>query len=292
MLYDRTSGQTRDLNFLADTLGLTLRLATAVNNSGQIAAEATDAQGNIHAVVLIPTDPYPIPPSGVSITSNGMIVVNGTSKSDQITIGQDSPTNPNNITVSLNNKHYSFKIAGVYEVRVHGGAGNDVITLQIGISPRFLLYGDRGDDTISASLGQATGAPTSLYGGEGNDYITTSGDHDVMFASGDGGNDTLTGVAGGDVFWGGAGDDLLQAGDDLVTLRGESGNDTLLGSIGKDSIDAGSGDDRISSLAGDDLIYAGVGNDSVDSGDGTEPRLQRRGRRFDPRRQRQRLCLW
>ena len=269
-LFDRTSGRTRDLNLLADTLGMTLRLATSVNNSGQIAAEATDAQGEVHAVILIPTDPYPVPPSGVTRSDRGIVFVNGTGNKDEINIGQDS-TNLDRVVITFNKKRYTYDIAHVQEIRVHAGGGDDAITLNlVGINGHFSLYGDRGDDSVSVSLDPLSTSQVSLYGGEGDDRITTSGEHDHFFASGDDGNDTIIGRAGADTFWGGAGDDLLQAGDDVATLKGESGNDSISGSIGRDAIGGGSGDDSISSLAGNDVIDAGAGNDFVDAGDGAD----------------------
>ncbi|WP_068309682.1 Hint domain-containing protein [Aliiruegeria sabulilitoris] len=140
---------------------------------------------------------------------------------------------------------------GVGDDEIHGGGGNDTIT---GGDGSDTVYGDDGDDVIDTSstgiplpdLGfgpygpvpeiPADGDPTddmdTVYGGAGNDTITTGDDADYID--------------------GGEGDDTIDGGLDADTIFGGDGADTIIGGEGSDEIDGG---------AGDDVIYGGLGSD-------------------------------
>jgi hypothetical protein len=99
MLYDQSTGKSIDVNTLADTLGLSLRIATSVNNNGQIAAEGIDTNGNVHAVLLSPTDPYPALHPGISMDANHFLIINGTPGNDKIVLAAD-PQDGQQLTLS------------------------------------------------------------------------------------------------------------------------------------------------------------------------------------------------
>lgn len=86
--------------------------------------------------------------------------------------------------------------------RAYGGAGADWMLAESG---RVELYGEDGNDILSG--GATIGA--RLYGGDGDDRITTS---------------LFDGYA-----FGGAGDDVLSSSDYNAILQGGAGNDTLYG---------------------------------------------------------------
>jgi Ca2+-binding RTX toxin-like protein len=86
---------------------------------------------------------------------------------------------------------------------LHGGAGNDVLTLVTGAA-----YGDDGNDTLSGSA-SSTAAATFDAGG-GDNRVTGGSGADTVTAGG--GNDTLNGGAGHDEIFSGGGADLILIG--------------------------------------------------------------------------------
>ena len=149
--------------------------------------------------------------------------------------------------IQLGNGGVTFVDAGVTELSITGGTGNDTITGTAGVD---YLYGGAGNDTIVGGAGADI-----LDGGTGTDtvdYSASSAGVTVNFASvstqggdaagdilsnfenvtGSAFNDTLTGDAGANVLTGGAGDDML-VGDG-------TGNMLINGSFEADHIAAGS----------------------------------------------------
>lgn len=105
---------------------------------------------------------------------------------------------------------------------IHGGSGNDTITLQADVYG-YQTYGDDGNDTMYASsygntLVGGSGRDT-LNGSSGNDTLVSdnlpTGDGPIVDKSGS--HDVLNGNAGDDALYAGYGDDV----------DGGSGNDTL-----------------------------------------------------------------
>ncbi|TWT77306.1 Bifunctional hemolysin/adenylate cyclase precursor [Posidoniimonas polymericola] len=125
-------------------------------------------------------------------------------------------------------------------VYVHGGKGNDTITLLPGI-PDVRVHGDEGDDVLFGSSGRDI-----LYGGAGDDRLF-----------GRGGDDSLDGGAGNDTLQGGDGVDLLSGGDGADKLYGGSGTDTLWGDDGDDVLDGGDGGDSLRGGEGNDTLISG-----------------------------------
>lgn len=118
----------------------------------------------------------------------------------------------------------SASTAAVY---IQGGRDDDMLSLTgAGGSVLHHINGNLGDDTIASSGGYAT-----LYGGQGNDSISTAVDqtgHDLL--RGDLGNDSLISSAGGsDTIIGGAGADRI-----TITAHG-SGTGDLVSVAANDS---------------------------------------------------------
>lgn len=100
-------------------------------------------------------------------------------------------------------------------------------------------------------IDRGTGAGDFMYGGPGNDELTSLAEHDYL--AGYEGNDILRAGSGRDTIIGGDGDDYLgggQNGDDLI---GGNGNDIVHGGNGRDSLTGG--------LGADDL-YGGFGHNT------------------------------
>lgn len=127
-------------------------------------------------------------------------------------------------------------------IRVNGGDGNDVITL----------------DETNGPLPAA-----QLNGGGGNDTLTGGGGNDQL--SGQDGNDTLLGGGGGDRLTGGSGDDFIAGGAGNDTLSGGDGNDFLDGDQGADAASLGAGNDvfRWDQGDGSDTVKGGSGFDEL-----------------------------
>lgn len=98
-------------------------------------------------------------------------------------------------------------IQGGRNIVIHGGRGNDIAR-----GPGGTFYGGEGDDTLENTRTN----PWTVYGGPGNDTISTGG-----------GNDTIYADAGSDVINAGPGTDLVivTGGSHLITLGG--GADTI-----------------------------------------------------------------
>ena len=134
-------------------------------------------------------------------------------------------------------------------IRVNGGDGNDVITLDEtnGPLPAAQIYGGDGNDTLT--------------GGSGNDKLSGQDGNDSLF--GGGGDDTLSGGAGNDFIAGGAGNDTLFGGDGNDFLDGDQGTDVAFLGAGNDVFrwDQGDGSDTVEGGSGfDEMLFNGFGN--------------------------------
>jgi Ca2+-binding RTX toxin-like protein len=90
------------------------------------------------------------------------------------------------------------------------------------------IFGNDGDDIITAANGLSILASLSLHGGSGNDTITGGDGSDTLF--GDDGNDAVIGGRGNDVAFLGNDDDTFvwNPGDGSDLVEGQAGTDTLL----------------------------------------------------------------
>jgi Ca2+-binding RTX toxin-like protein len=182
---------------------------------------------------------------------------------------------------------------------LRGNAGNDSLT---GGNGNDIVYGQQGDDVIDTSgtasplpdidypgLYPADADPTNdldtVYGGLGNDSITTGDDADVVY--GDDGRDTIDGGIDNDSLFGGQGGDFIVGGEGADAIDGGMGSDVIYGGLGpdapdainirddegdlrpnngNDSISGGTGADTIYGLDDDDTIAGGIGNDVLFGG--------------------------
>jgi Ca2+-binding RTX toxin-like protein len=110
-------------------------------------------------------------------------------------------------------------------IRVIGGDGNDVITLNEsnGALPAAELFGGGGNDTLTGGSGADL-----LLGQDGNDTLLGHGGNDMLI--GGDGNDFVDGDQGADVGILGAGDDVFRwdNGDGSDRVEGGSGFDEML----------------------------------------------------------------
>lgn len=151
------------------------------------------------------------------VQESGVLTVRGTAGDDEIIVA------PGVVYIGgLSGEAVPFDQTGYTSLHVHGGDGDDRITLLPGVAG-VTLFGDAGDDTLFGS-----NESEILDGGAGNDQLFGRGGNDILIGGDD--NDTL---------YGGDGDDTLRAdaGDD--TLFGGAGQDTLLGGVGDDRLDGG-----------------------------------------------------
>ncbi|MBL4749898.1 MAG: Hint domain-containing protein [Amylibacter sp.] len=213
---------------------------------------------------------------------------------------------------------------GTGDDEIYGGGGDDEIT---GGAGNDFVEGGAGDDVIDTSGPNSTGFNPALdlgfpglvtpdadpfndrdvvYGGAGNDTITTGDDADTIFGGtgddvidggidadfidGGDGDDTIVGGEGSDVIYGGAGDDVIYAaldpsfpdslnipddidpvlnnGDDLV--HGGAGNDTIYGADDNDELYGDSGDDVLFGGIDEDMLFGGTGDDELFGGDAAD----------------------
>ncbi len=198
--------------------------------------------------------------------------------------------------------------AGAGDDSVNGGNGDDNLrgnegddTLN-GQNGNDIVYGQQGDDVIVTGgtnqplpdidypgLYAADADPLNdldtVYGGLGNDFISTGDDAD--FISGDDGRDTIDGGIDDDTILGGQAGDLLIGSEGRDSIEGGMGSDLIYGGLddtfpeavnipdaagdlrpnnNTDVLFGGTGDDTIYGRDDDDTLYGGVGRDLLDGG--------------------------
>jgi Ca2+-binding RTX toxin-like protein len=108
---------------------------------------------------------------------------------------------------------------------IHGGGGNDTITITGRGEGPLVVYGDTSEDGLRYSNNQpAVSVHGTSFGNPGNDTINASG----MLEQGD----SFVGV----VIFGGDGNDIITGSQDDDHLAGGTGDDTLHGQGGNDHI--------------------------------------------------------
>ena len=163
--------------------------------------------------------------------------------------GDDTFTlfNLQNSWVNGNANSDTIDVTGAVASQIDGGSWADEITVE-GDVLQTSINGNKGTDTIVVGAGGRTGddelTDVSIYGGQGDDTITSNGNADSTgtLLSGDKGNDTITDDDGDSTLNGGSGTD---------TLTGGSGADTLTGGSGADTFNFGNGDSVITATTSD-----------------------------------------
>ncbi len=261
-------------------------------------------------------------PDGDMIDANDAIIPGDAPNDDRVLAGDGNDTvlsGLGNDTIDADGGDDSVD-GGVGNDVINGGAGQDTL---IGGNGNDNVSGDDGDDLITTGgtdtplpdrgypgLYPADANPNNdldtVYGGAGNDTISTGDDRDLVYGGtgddnidggidddtlwGDAGNDTIEGGEGADVIEAGDGDDLVYGGlnpsfpdainiPDATDLRpdngtdliyGGAGNDTIFGMDDNDTIDGGAGDDLIDGGIDNDTITGGTGNDTITGGEGLD----------------------
>jgi RTX calcium-binding nonapeptide repeat (4 copies) len=146
-------------------------------------------------------------------TDDGRIILNAGEGNDNIKVSKSNcpRIDGRNVCVEVNGEKYFFTEEQAKKLEIHGGAGDDNITVDGNLGFGLNIHGNSGDDKI--------------VGGDGNDRIY-----------GGSGNDTIYGRSGDDYIHGGSGDD---------NIYGGSGNDYLVGGEGRDRLIGGSGRNTI-----------------------------------------------
>ncbi len=242
LVYNNTTATTISLRNSAGQLrvdnGANVTLAS---NVSQVLFNDTAAAG----VALTVHDLSGMKVDRVGIDHNGAgqdtITVDGTAGADNIALGR-ALTNPNGNQQPAVITGWGTVIAGTgYNV-----AEGD----------RFVVNGLEGADSIIAARsvmdpsvvpGSLNSMLVSLYGGDGDDYLSVDSPagQTGSFLQGDGGNDTLVGGRGDDFMYGDFGGP-------------SNGDDVFIGNGGTDKVGAGGG------LLGDTILVPGTpGNDNI-----------------------------
>jgi Ca2+-binding RTX toxin-like protein len=177
-------------------------------------------------------------PTISAVFANGILTVTGDEKDNTIVVGSDT----------------TGKIVAVVDgatLPISGGVPTTNNTLLIRI------FGFAGNDSLRVDDVNGFMPPASLFGGDGDDTLTGSGNADEL--NGGAGNDTLIGGRGNDVLIGGPGNDVLIGGPGVDQLLGGDGDDQIVWNPGdgSDVVEGGSGSDL--------LIFNGANaNEEVD----------------------------
>jgi Ca2+-binding RTX toxin-like protein len=155
---------------------------------------------------------------------------------------------------------------------ISGGADTDTL---YGGAGRDYLFGDDGSavrpagqaDATSMNFSESTGAPDSLWGGDGNDVMYGEGARDEM--NGEAGNDTMYGNDGNDLLRGGGDNDTMYGNAGPDELYGDSGDDKMYGDAGNDVVRGGMGDDHAEGNENADTLYGDAGQDDLIGGSST-----------------------
>ncbi|QAY75269.1 calcium-binding protein [Sphingosinicella sp. BN140058] len=105
------------------------------------------------------------------------------------------------------------------------------------------MFGLGGNDVLSLDERNGALPAANLFGGAGNDVLTSGSGTDLLF--GQAGNDTLLGKGGNDLLFGGADNDTLIGGTGDDQMFGEAGNDRMIWNPGEgtDLMEGGAGID-------------------------------------------------
>ncbi|MET0818595.1 MAG: calcium-binding protein, partial [Solirubrobacteraceae bacterium] len=141
------------------------------------------------------------------------------------------------------------------QILVNGGAVTVIGgTPTVANTTKIQVFGLGGNDTITISEVNGALPAANLFGGTGNDVLTSGSGNDQLF--GQAGNDTLLGKGGFDLLFGGTENDTITGGDADDQAFGQSGDDRMIWNPGDDT----------------DLNEGAEGTDTVEvnGGNGTE----------------------
>lgn len=146
---------------------------------------------NLEGRQMLAANPLALAISQVNTTSGAQLVINGTTKSDNITVSQVAGG------IRVANGSWNTTVNGSFSsIVVRGGRGNDRIAVDANVTTRTALYGGRDNDTLIGGSGS-----DKLYGEGGTDNLNGGAGDDVLVSIGDSKLDTNAGGAGFDSYW-------------------------------------------------------------------------------------------
>ncbi|MEH2213794.1 esterase-like activity of phytase family protein [Nostoc sp.] len=168
------------------------------------------------------SDDITVQPNQTLFTGDGADFAEGTKGNtiqtgngeDTVLVGSDSSVS----TGEGNDRIFIGQNGPVQNITADGGNGNDVITV-VEASGSNNLLGAAGDDTLSV----IEGSRQSLFGGSGNDTLSSSGS-----------NNRLNGGSGDDKLFSNVNDSLFGGDGDDVLFAGKQGGNRLSGGTGAD----------------------------------------------------------
>ncbi|WP_256875197.1 esterase-like activity of phytase family protein [Nostoc sp. C052] len=167
-------------------------------------------------------DNVTVQPNQTLLTGDGADFVEGTTGNtiqtgngdDTVLVGRDSSVSGG----EGNDRIFIGQNGPAQNTTADGGNGNDVITV-VEASGSNNLLGAAGDDNLSV----IEGSRQSLFGGSGNDTLTSGGS-----------NNRLYGGSGDDKLFSNANDSLFGGDGDDVLFAGQGGSNSLTGGTGID----------------------------------------------------------
>ncbi|WP_414512336.1 esterase-like activity of phytase family protein [Nostoc sp. PCC 9305] len=168
------------------------------------------------------SDDITVQPNQTLFTGDGADFVEGSKGNtiqtgngeDTVLVGSDSSVS----TGEGNDRIFIGQNGPVQNITADGGNGNDVITV-VEASGSNNLLGAAGDDTLFV----VEGSRQSLFGGSGNDTLSSSGS-----------NNRLNGGSGDDKLFSNVNDSLFGGDGDDVLFAGQQGGNRLSGGTGVD----------------------------------------------------------
>ena len=161
---------------------------------GRELMSATHHHHAIHAAVT-PVKLNPVLPAPIivplAINQNaGILQINGTTGSDNITVSQSGNV------FTIKNGLWSTTVTGTFtKLVVKGLGGTDSINLDASITENADIYGGAGNDTLTGGSGN-----DRIFAGAGNNVVNGGAGNDTIITVGSN-SDTVNGGAGTDSYW-------------------------------------------------------------------------------------------
>ena len=200
--------------------------------------------------------------AGATYVNTDFEVINGGNGNDKI----DSSSSTTGVTLNGNGGNDTL-LGGTGNDNLKGGDGNDSL---VGGAGKDALGGGAGNDVIVAQYADFAGGNTQVTGGTGKDTLWMDGHGPVATPTTPGGASYVN--TDFETVYGGNGNDRIDSSgmSTAVVLFGNGGNDTLLGGSGNDSINGGAGNDSLKGNAGNDTLDGGLGDDTLLGGTGPD----------------------
>lgn len=178
---------------------------------------------------------FALNPITVSVSGTELIVNDPTGVAQATLVG----TNGTGFDVQEGNSNNQLQAGAGVIVAVNYSNRHWVVQPTGGVTiTRVRVQGNAGSDGINVS--GVTNVPAWLFGGDGADYLTSTGRGDL-----------INGNAGNDTVYAGSGNDAISGGDGNDTIYGENGDDEIFDADGfADTVNGGNDYDRFHRDAG------------------------------------------